>query len=182
MNAARLDRPPSLIGSFFDFYDRAVRVLVRIAELLTIILAFFITGAMILGVFFRFVLNSSIVWTDEVCSLLLAVVMFLVSGIGFHDRIHIAVVFLLDRLPPAGQRVLDVTLHAVSAAFFALVAVEGMKVAEVGMGMALATAPLPRGVFHLAIPIGGAFTVLVCLNNIANVVRGREKPQFGGVD
>ena len=182
MNSARLDRPPSLIGSCFDLYDRAVRALVRVAELLTILIAFFITGAMILGVLFRFVLNSSIVWTDEVCSLLLAVAMFLVSGIAFHDRIHIAVVLLLDRLPPAGQKALDVTLHAVSAAFFALIAVEGLKVAEVGMGMALATVTLPRGVFQLAIPIGGAFTVLVCLNNIAKVLRGREKPHFRGLD
>jgi TRAP-type C4-dicarboxylate transport system permease small subunit len=164
-----------------DLYDGLVRLLVRIASFFTLLIAFFITAAMILGVFFRFVLNSSLVWTDEVSALLLAVMMFLVVGIGMHERLHIAVGVIFDRLPLAGQRALDVFLQAGCAVFFAVVGYYGLTVAESAMSMQLAMVPLPRGLFQMAMPIGGGFTVLVCINNIIRTLRG-EIPRIGGID
>jgi TRAP-type C4-dicarboxylate transport system permease small subunit len=175
----RLESP---FFSALDAFDAIIRVLVKISEIATVLIAFFITGSMIVGVFFRFVLNSSVGWTDEVSSLLLAVMMFLVIGIGVHQRLHIGVAVLIERLPFRGQQLLDVALHLVSAAFFALVAVEGVKVAQSGMGITLATVELPRGLFFLAIPIGSGFAALTCINNVFRVLRGRDHPRFGGID
>ncbi len=174
-------RPSSSGAPILDLYDRFVRALVRIASFVTLVIAFFITGAMILGVFFRFVLNSSLVWTDEVSALLLAVMMFLVIGIGMHERLHIAVGVIFDRLPPGGQRALDIFLQLGCALFFGIVGFYGLKVAESAMTIELAMIPIPRGLFHMAMPVGGAFTVLVCLNNVIKVLRG-EIPRIGGID
>ena len=170
------------LSRMLDAYDSLIRALVRVGEIATVLIAFFIAGSMILGVFFRFVLNSSLGWTDEVSALLLAVMMFLVAGIGFHERLHIGVGVLIERLPSLGQKVLDVVLHLISGAFFVLVAYEGAKVAQSGMAMTLATIRIPRGVFFYAMPIGGAFAAMVCINNISLIVRGRDQPRFGGAD
>jgi TRAP-type transport system small permease protein len=163
-------------------YDRIVRFLVRVAELLALAIMFFLAIAMNVAVFFRFVLNTSIGWSDELSSLLLAVMMFLVIGIGLHDRLHIAVGILLEQLSPVWQRVLDIAIHVVCAGFFGLIAIEGYKVAQMGMGMALATLPLQRGMFFYAIPIGSGFAVMVCINNILRVARGWDHPRLGGLD
>jgi len=173
---------PGVLQGALELFDRLIRVMVRIARCAVIAIAFFITISMIVGVFFRFALNSSIVWTDEVSSLLLAVLMFAAIGIGFHDREHIGVGLLVERLSPAGQRWADACLHLVSAAFFALVGWTGIRVAEIGMGMMLATIELPRGVFYWATPIGSAFAALVCVNNAVRILRGLDRPRFGGAD
>src|SRR5690606_21870251 len=129
-----------------------------------IAIAFFITIAMITGVFFRFVLNRSLGWTEETSSLLLAVMMFLVMGIGIHERLHISVGIVVDKLPLLGQRLFDIAIHLVCGVFFLVVAYAGLAVAQSGMAIKLSTVPLSRGVFFLAMPIGGAFAALACLN------------------
>lgn len=174
--------PTTIFGAALRYLNQFVHVLVRIAEILTLIIIFFITIAMISGVFFRFVLNSSIVWTDEVSSLLLSTMMFVVIGIGLHERIHIGVGILFDNLPAAGRAALDVVLQLVCAFFFLIILTGGIKVAQVGLGMQLATVDLPRGLFQLSAPIGAGFALIVCVNNIAKVVFGGDQPRMGGVD
>ncbi|MCS0497225.1 TRAP transporter small permease [Ancylobacter mangrovi] len=173
---------PAIVSTALDLLDAVVRALVFVARGVVIAIAFFITISMILGVFFRFVLNSSLGWTDEVSSLLLAVMMFIAVGIGFHDRQHIGVGALVERLPPHGQRLADAALHLVSTTFFAIVGWVSIRFAEIGMGMTLATIELPRGLFYWAAPIGCGFAALVCLNNAVRMLRGLDKPRFGGVD
>ena len=160
----------------FDLYDVIIRAAVRVAEVLVVAIAFFITAAMILGVFFRFALNASIGWTDEVSSLLLSVMMFLVIGIGMHERIHIGLSALIDRIPLRARRWFDVALHVVALTFFAIIAVQGVRVASLALDMSLATVPLPRGLFQFAAPIGSCFAAAVCINNILKVSRGIEDP------
>jgi TRAP-type transport system small permease protein len=172
----------SRIERALGWYDAMIGGMVRVAEYATLVIAVFITGTTILAVFTRFALNSSLTWTEEVSSLLLSVMMFLVVGVGFHERLHIGVGMLMERLPLASQRVLDICIHLVCAAFFVIVAVGGWKIAQTGMGLTLATVEISRGVFFLAMPIGGAFTVLVCLNKALNVALGRETPRFGGIE
>lgn len=174
--------PATPLGAALGGYDLLVRVLVRLAEAVTFLIASFITVAMILGVFFRFVLNSSLGWTEEISSLLLSVMMFTVIGIGFHERIHIGVGLVFDRLPRAGRIAADVILHMISAAFFLVICLTGRKVAEIGLGMTLATVDLPRGLFQYAAPVGGGFAFLVCVNNIFRVLFGGDRPHIESAD
>jgi len=159
-----------------DTYDWLVRLLVRLAEFLILIFVFFITVAMIAAVFFRFVLNSSIGWSDEVTSLLLSAMMFLAIGVGMHERYHIGLSAVIDNIPVPARRWLDMALHLVSLVFFVLIGAEGIRVASVAMDMSLATLPLPRGMFQLAAPVGAGFAALVCVNNIIKVARRTEIP------
>lgn len=165
-----------MIGYLFDGFDWFIRVLVRLAELVVIVIIFFITIVMLIAVFSRFLLNSSIGWSDEITSLLLAVMMFLAIGVGMHERFHIGLSAIFDRIAVPLRRWLDVVLHVVSFVFFILIASEGIKVAMVSMDMRLATLPLPRGLFQLAAPIGAGFAALVCVNNIVKVLRRIDTP------
>lgn len=174
--------PRGLFGSALSTYDRLIRAAVKVAEYFTIAIAFFITAAMILAVFFRFGLNSSIGWSDEICSLLLSVMMFFVIGIGMHERIHIGVGVLFDQIPSAGRVVLDIILNVLSGLFFLIVFVGGLKVADIGLGMQLATVELPRGLFQYAAPIGAGFAFAVCVNNILKVAFGGDRPHMNWGD
>lgn len=164
------------LAQIFDGYDLMIRAIARCAEILILAIAFFITAAMILAVFFRFVLNSSIGWSDEVTSLLLATMMFLTIGVGMHERFHIGLSIVFDRIPISARRWLDIALHLVSLVFFVLIGAEGIRVASAAWGMSLSTLPLPRGLFMASAPIGSGFAAMVCINNIIKVARGIDTP------
>jgi TRAP-type C4-dicarboxylate transport system permease small subunit len=164
------------LAQVLDGYDLVIRALARVAEVLILLIAFFITAAMIVAVFFRFVLNTSIGWSDEVTSLLLAAMMFLTIGVGMHERFHIGLSMVFDRIPLAARRWLDIALHLVALVFFVLIGLGGIRVAAAAWGMSLSTLPLPRGLFMASAPLGSGFAAMVCVNNILKVARGIDTP------
>jgi TRAP-type transport system small permease protein len=153
---------------------------VRGCELATVVIAFFITGSMIAGVFARFVLNRSLGWTEELSSLLLGAMMFLIAGVGFHERIHIGLTYMTEKLPPGPQRLLEIAVNGTAILFFAVIGWHGWAVATSALAISLATVPLPRGAILLVMPLACAVTVLVCLNNIIRlIVRPQAYPRPG---
>jgi len=155
---------------------------VRGCELATVAIAFFITGAMIAGVFARFVLNRSIGWTEEVSALLLGAMMFLIAGVGFHERIHIGLTYLTEKLPAALQRALEIAVNASASLFFGLIGWYGWAVATSALSISLATLPVPRGAILIVMPVACWITVAVCLNNILRLlVRPQDHPAAGGM-
>lgn len=77
--------------------DRAVRLLVIVC-----------TGAMVVvvtvQVVLRYLLNTSIDWSDEVSRLLFVWCMFLAIPLGIRDGAHVAVELLVQHFPPALRR------------------------------------------------------------------------------
>ena len=146
--------------------------LVRACEVVTVVIAFFITASMIVGVFARFVLNRSLGWTEEISALLLGAMMFLIAGVGFHERIHIGLTYLSEHLPPGARRALDGTINVAAIVFFTVVGWYGYTVAQSALSISLATLPLPRGVVLMVMPVACGIAVLVCLNNILQAVVG----------
>lgn len=67
-----------------------------------------IAGLIILTVFFRYVLNDPLTWTEEVIVTIFAWMLFIGFSSGFHERMHIRIDALLLALPMKGRTVLGV--------------------------------------------------------------------------
>ena len=67
-----------------------------------------IAGLIVLTVFFRYVLNDPLTWTEEVIVTIFAWMLFLGFASGFRERMHIRIDALLLALPPRGRAVLGV--------------------------------------------------------------------------
>jgi len=61
-----------------------------------------------LGVFFRYVLNSSLVWYDEFASYMLVWLTFYGAVVADYHRRHINFDLLVNKLAPATRRAVDV--------------------------------------------------------------------------
>ena len=72
--------------------------------------------------FTRYVLNSSLGWTEEIARYLLIVVTFLGAAMAVRKRSHIAVEFCYHYLGPAGRHRLALAVDAVSGAFYGVAA------------------------------------------------------------
>lgn len=66
------------------------------------------TGAMtvivILGVFFRYVLQSPLSWSEEVARYLMIWAASLAISVGIMRREHLGITFLISRIPPSAQK------------------------------------------------------------------------------
>jgi TRAP-type C4-dicarboxylate transport system permease small subunit len=69
------------------------------------------TIAVIAGVYFRYIVNDSIGWTEEVAILSAIWVAFLVAPYAYRTGGHVSIDMLPSLLPEAAARVLKIALH-----------------------------------------------------------------------
>jgi TRAP-type C4-dicarboxylate transport system permease small subunit len=145
---------------------RLVRALVRVdnavlkvnlvacgALLLTMVV---LAGA---GVFFRFVLHSSLSWSEELEAYLFVWLTCLGAAAGVKLRAHPEVRALADRLPGFTRKLVADLGDAVVIALGAIFVVYGGNMIELMGSETASSLPISMTYPYLAIPVGGALLV-----------------------
>lgn len=138
------------------FRERYALFLERVVMALMIILSIEVT----LGVVFRAV-GSSLVWYDEVASVLLAWLTFYGSALASVKRAHIGCPEVVEQLPPRLQHMLGIFTQLLVIAFFALLCWVGISIMPALVGDALVSLPwMPMNVVQSVIPISSALILV----------------------
>ena len=156
--------------------DWLVGRLIRGCEITIICIGIWLMVALIAGVFFRYVLNSSLTWVDESSALLLVWLMLAVAPIGFHQYSHIAVSLVLERAPRLLRIVLGLFINACAVLLFGIAGYYGIFNTIIETGSELSSIPISRAWFTWALPAGSVVVLLVCLNNAAKILRLGDLP------
>ncbi|MGE3346770.1 MAG: TRAP transporter small permease [Ramlibacter sp.] len=113
-----------------------------------------------LGIVFR-TLGHSLVWYDEVASVLLAWLTFYGSALASVKRAHIGCPELVDQLPPGGRRLAGLLGQVLVIGFFALLGWVGVTIMPVLAGDSMVSLPwVPMNVVQSVIPISSALILL----------------------
>ena len=159
----------SALRAFRNAYERALEWLVIG---LMVVLAVEVT----LGVVFRSI-GASLIWYDEVASVLLAWLTFYGAALGSVKRAHIGCPELLDALPWRPRRALNVVAEVVVIAFFLLLGWVGWSVLPILATDALVSLPsVPMSVVQSVIPISAALIVVAEFLHLLDLLRAREPP------
>lgn len=79
-----------------------------------------IVGIMLVQVFYRYALNDSLIWAEEICRYLLIWQTFLVLGLAYSKGELVALDFLPGALPPRGKWLLRAAMAVPILAFLAV--------------------------------------------------------------
>jgi TRAP-type C4-dicarboxylate transport system permease small subunit len=133
-------------------------------EWIVVSLVFGLAGLVVVGVVYR-KLGASLVFYDEVASILLAWLTYYGAALAALDRAHIGFPGLAARLNPARRRAALLLNELVVIGFFALLIWAGFRVMTVLQGTYLVSLPLvPARLAYSALPIGALlFIVAECL-------------------
>lgn len=127
---------------------------------ITFALFWALAGVVFLQFFTRYVLNDSLTWTEEIAQYLLMVVTFAGSAMAARRGTHIAVEFLLNKLPPGARRAAHALVAAVATAFFAVSAALCWQVAEAMRFQPMIAVEYPLSIVYYGILAGLALTTL----------------------
>ena len=126
-----------------------------------------------LGVVFR-AIGASLIWYDEIASVLLAWLTFYGAALASVKRAHIGCPELVDALPWAAGRVVNIVAQILVIAFFLLLGGVGIAIMPVLATDALVSVPeIPMSVVQSVIPISSALIVIAELLHLADLVRQR---------
>jgi TRAP-type C4-dicarboxylate transport system permease small subunit len=148
----------------------------RLLEWIVIALMAALAVEVTVGVVFRYV-GYSLVWYDEVASILLAWVTYYGAALAALKRAHIGVPELVRQLRPALRLPLAVFAEACVVAFFVLLAWVGYAVLEVLAGDTLVSLPdVSIAYAQSVIPISALLFVLAELLVLPQVLREARQP------
>lgn len=138
------------------FRDRYGLILEWVVMALMVLLFVEVT----LGVVFR-TLGHSLVWYDEVASVLLAWLTFYGSALASVKRAHIGCPEVVEQLPPGGRRVIGLLGQVAVIVFFALLGWVGLSIMPVLAGDAMVSLPwVPMNFVQSVIPISSALILI----------------------
>jgi TRAP-type C4-dicarboxylate transport system permease small subunit len=148
---------------FVDALVTAVRAVTRPVIAVTYI---GFTIVVVAQVFFRYVLNDSLVWAEEFVRYALLWSVLLGASLVSERREHINVDFLREQLTPRGQRVLDLINAGVVLCFCACLVWFGIKLAQRSAFAVSPAAGFPMAWVYAAMPIGGVLIGFFTLQSL----------------
>ena len=122
-----------------------------------------ITVVVALGVFFRFVLNNSLPWTEEVAKFVMVWLAFIGAPVVLKEGGHIAIDFIPARLPVRLGHALLLVIQIVVMVVLAVLVYQGWALAWNALPQVAATVEVSLFYIFLAVPIGSALMLTVAL-------------------
>jgi TRAP-type C4-dicarboxylate transport system permease small subunit len=142
-----------------------------VLEWLVIALMVGLAGEVTIGIVFR-TIGKSLVWYDEIASVLLAWLTFYGSALASVKRAHISCPELIDQCPAAVRRALDIVAQVLVVAFFALLAWVGASILPVLATDYLVSLPkVSMSIVQSVIPISAALILVAELMHLWELLR-----------
>lgn len=131
----------------------------------------------LLGVWYRYVVQRALPWYDEFAEFLLVWLTFYGSVLAAHRGAHIGFETLLDYLPPWLRRASLVLADLVVLVIQAALVIYGWKLVQAAsFDTALSLRAVRLSWVYSAIPISGALIFLVNLPRVVFRIAGRDTP------
>jgi len=124
-----------------------------------------------LQVFHRFVLNSSLSWSEEAQVFGHIWIAFLGIGVAYRRGAHLFVETFRDKYPPRLRAAFDLGVELLWLAFAVSLGVLGWQVGQVAALQESPGLEVPMSWPYYAMVVGGAYLGLVALERIADRVR-----------
>lgn len=156
---------------------RGLEVVIRVVEGWSVLLLLALVGIVVVGVFYRYVLDASLAWYDEFASYLLVWLTFSGAVVVSYRRRHISFDTLVERLRPGARRAAGVVAELLVLAFQAVLAYYGWVALEAMAFDSAVSIPWVRMTWiYSVLPSAGALMLVVSVVRLADVVRGRDAP------
>jgi len=152
--------------------ERAREAFRKLLEGLVLFLMAALAVVVVMAVAFRKA-GASLVWYDEVASILLAWLTYYGAALAALHRAHIGMPTLVDRLTGATRTAVVLMGEACVLGFFVVLTWAGVRVLSVLGGTTLVSLPwVPAAVAQSVIPIGAVLFIVAQLLSLPDVLRG----------
>jgi TRAP-type C4-dicarboxylate transport system permease small subunit len=115
------------------------------------------------AVFYRFVLESSLGWPEEVAGLLLVWISFIGAYVATRENGHISFSMLVQSLPAAVRKIIETMVDVILVVFFAVLTYQSVRMIRAVGQTEIETLDVPRGYFMVVLPLSASALVIAYL-------------------
>ena len=122
-----------------------------------------ITVLIVAQVIFRYVLQNSISWSEELTRYMMVWAVFLSCGYVLNKAAHANIDLLISRFSPQMRMLMEKGSLLLIMMFAVIIIRYGLVLMRFGHRQISSALAVPMGYVYLAIPIGGALLLFYCL-------------------
>lgn len=156
---------------------RLTSALERVVNSVAIVFFSLIFSIMLLQIFFRYVLSSPLVWTEELCRYLFIWICFLGWTIALKRGSHIRINFVIERIPWRFRKVLLILFQVLILFFLLQLTRFGIAMVQRSFSVPTITLFFSWAYVYLAAPLSAVIMFLYSLLHLLELLRGTQEPQ-----
>lgn len=154
-------------------------LLLNVCKAAAIALLTVMTAIIVTNVFYRYVLNDAIPWSEEIAKFVMVWMTFVAAPVGLSMGAHIAIDALANVLKGRLYFLLQIWIFSAIIALMAMFVDEAWFLTQNARIQRASTIDLSIFYVYLAMPIGCAVTATVSLEFWLNAVKGLIDPSRG---
>ena len=135
------------------------------------------TITVIIQVFFRFVLQSPLRWTEELARYTMIWLVLLAAAIASRNRSHLQVDILTAGLPKKAKLVLNILVDVLTILFLGIMTWFGIQVVMTTLTQVSPAMQIPMAAIYAAFPTGGALMIMEQVIVLIERIRDRNEPE-----
>ncbi|OGV48651.1 MAG: hypothetical protein A2X49_09850 [Lentisphaerae bacterium GWF2_52_8] len=117
-------------------------------------------------IFARFIVNSSLPWSDEACRYLFVITVSLGAGVCVRDRNLIAVDLIPQKLKGKVRFYYILVLNILVMCLAYVLLIHGYRFAQMNMMQLSSSMQIPMGIVYLVLSLSGLLIIISTLRNI----------------
>jgi TRAP-type C4-dicarboxylate transport system permease small subunit len=160
--------------------DRAMRILEKAMEYLVASIMFFLVTIVFIQVLLRYVLQTSLPWTEEMARYLFVWLVFIATSVCVKKEAHLGIDVIVVRFSPKVQRHLYTLSLVLSLIFSIVVVYKGYDLLARSGDQISPMLHVPMSFVYIIIPISYMVICLVLLWQISRSVKQESPPSEEG--
>ncbi len=129
-------------------------------EYISLWLFLILTVSCVAQVFFRYVVNQSLSWTEELARHSYIWIVLLGASICVKRGSHAVVEVVVDLLPKKARLIISIFVDILVISGACIMLVQGAKIVPITMAQMSPANEIPMGLIYIAVPISGACVLL----------------------
>lgn len=125
-------------------------------------------------VFARYVLNSPLVWSEEIIKYLMIWIVLLGTAIALRKGLLISVEIVLHIVPKIIQKIMQAIITILNMVFLVLLVQYGFKILETIQGQTTGALELPVSWTYAAIPVASILALINCIAVFIEIFVSKE--------
>lgn len=131
----------------------------KLTEVVLITTLFVLCVALALQVFFRYVLNSPLIWSEELARYLFVWITFLGAGYGVKNKLHVEMGIVFNKLPLIWKKIVQVFINLSVMASYIFIIPGAVKFMKIQHPISATTLDIPLSFLFAAAPVGCSLLV-----------------------
>jgi TRAP-type C4-dicarboxylate transport system permease small subunit len=152
--------------------ERLSGALNRTIEHLLFGLGALMTAVVALQVFFRYGLNQSLFWSEELARYLLVWLSLLGASVAYYRRMHVGIDIVFKRIPPPLQKIAEAAAHLAALVLFGVMIVYGCQFGYFVRAQISPALNLPKWCLFVVVPVSGAIMAFYAITFLVETLRG----------